>query len=117
MGIEAPDSLPPVSRLGTPLDAARAGLAVFQLLWSSRQAGAYHGVRVQPGDVARLRRIGGELAAAVEAAERAEEGALDRVASALEEACTEVARYDSVAGLLSEARRRVCRRPLNKRGI
>lgn len=106
-----------MSRLGTPLDAARAGLAVFQLLWSSRQSGAYHGVRVQPGDVERLRRIGSELAAAVEAAERGEEGALDRVAGALEAACTEVARYDSVTGLLSEARRRVRGVPLNRRGL
>ena len=106
-----------MSRLGTPLDAARAGLAVFRLLWSSRQSGAYHGVRVQPGEVERLRRIGADLADAVEAAERGEEGALDRVSSALEAACTEVARYDSVTGLLAEARRRVCERPLNRRGL
>ena len=106
-----------MSRLGTPLDAARAGLAVFRLLWSSRQSGAYHGVRVRRDEVERLQRVGAELAAAVEAAERDEVGALARGDSALEAACTEVARYDSVAGLLAEARRRVRGGALNRRGL
>jgi len=92
-----------VARLNTPIEAARAGLAVVELLWLARRAAARHGVRVDPGEAARLRRVGRELAEAVEAAERGEAGALERVDVALVAAATEARPVDSVARLLSEA--------------
>lgn len=89
----------------SPLEGARAALVIVELLWRVRRACAAHGVRIEPGEAARLRAAGAGLRTAVAAMEAGELGAVERVTAAIDAVWVEVRRGDTVQGLLGEARR------------
>ncbi len=87
----------------SPLDDARAILVLASLLYRARRDLARHGVQPAPAAVAALVPIGQALRAAVAAAERGEEDALERVALAAEELSQAIEPWDSLRGMIGVA--------------